>query len=159
MLVWKAIDANPGIDRAGIWKIVEAGIPAGYALRRYVKMRGWSVAEASATDLSAARSHVLTVALNNLRKLEKVKCEGYEESRTYFTVSRPRYAGRVDAIDLDGTIAADHLSLAGAIRTLHDMIARAQPNPHAPGHRVTMRQREYEALQIVLAAVKNHPAD
>lgn len=47
MLIWKIIDANPGITCDEIWEQVEDRIPMGYALRLYSRS---SVAGGSATD-------------------------------------------------------------------------------------------------------------
>jgi hypothetical protein len=55
MLIWKVIEANPGITRAGIWERVEHGIPEGYALRRFHSKVG---PQASGPTLVASARHI-----------------------------------------------------------------------------------------------------
>lgn len=158
MLIWKTIEANPEITRDGIWKLIEHAIPAGYAIRRFSKINE-NLAEPSARFLSAARNELLSKFLAQMLYDGRLLADGPKFEYRYSVGKKPRYHGDVAAIDLDGSKAVDHLTLAGAIRTLHAMTARANQNPRAPGPRLTMRQHEYEALQVVLAAVKNHPAN
>ena len=39
MLIWKVIEANPGITQDEIWNRVQDDIPPGYALRCYAASR------------------------------------------------------------------------------------------------------------------------
>jgi len=159
MLIWKIIEANPGITRAGIWERVEHDIPAGYALRIHAACEK-PIAQPSAIGLTRARGFVLTNALKQMRNRGNLTSTNEGRNRRYTAAREPSYRGHVEAIDVDGSKAADHMAVAEALRTVEKWLARA--NPDRPLGRSGRRgavlsppsRREYEALLIVAGALR-----
>jgi hypothetical protein len=149
MLIWKTIKANPGITRDELLAKIEHGIPEGYALRRYANARQSVAANGSAATLWRARRYVLTDALAHLRHQKSaVRVDG-----CYSALSPPKYLGNPEAIDVDGSKAAEHMAVADALGTLEKAIARAKPDiPMQSPVRLT--HKEYEALVLVTRALR-----
>lgn len=124
MLIWKVIDANPGITRAEIFAKVEDQIPLGYAKRRYdahYRSRGRGADREASSVGPRARLYVLTESLTTMRRTGTIRRESDQ-----YTVLRPigRYQGDPAKVDETGTAAAEHLNTAYAMRTLRSLRAR-----------------------------------
>ena len=164
MLIWKIIEANPGIDRAGIWERAEHGIPEGYALRRYANSLprdGKRTADISSVQsLARARNYVLGHTLTHMRhsRPPMVGWEGLGNDRRYTALRLPHYVGDPGTVDETGTKAAEHMARADALRILK--AARARVNPAiARGPNLTIRRgREMEAFDLMLEALSNTPS-
>jgi hypothetical protein len=157
MLIWKVIEANPGITRAGIWERVEHDIPAGYALRSYaadMAKKGKSLeAVAPASKLSRARGFVLTVRLNTMRKGDSVVWEGDGPDRRYTVAQELTYHGNPDAIDETGTKAAEHMAVADALRTVEKMLAKGSTE-RKYGPAFVGGRKEYEAVTLLVRTLR-----
>lgn len=155
MLIWKVIEANPGIDRAGIWARVEHGIPEGYALRRlrgHEASRGRYTRDDSLVYLLRARNYVLSHALSYMRKCHLITWEGDGQDRRYTAAKQPRYVGNPGTIDETGTKGADHMAVADALRTAESLLARNPHREHGPALMGT--RKEKEAVALVVAALR-----
>ena len=145
MLIWKVIDANPGITREEIFAKVEHEIPAGWAKRRYIqagKIAG-NRAESPAI-LTRARRYILTESLASIRRTRRI--EGSPEGG-YETLRPIRfYGGDGERIDATGDQAANHLNERYAWRTLH--AARKRWKTDSP----RLSRAEYRALVALLDA-------
>jgi len=96
-----------------------------------------------------ARSYVLTKTLGQMKLFGSVT-----KDRDGFRVLRPlRYHGNPDAIDADGTKAAEHMAVADALRIAERMLARGKPDNRS-GPTVCATRKEYEALTLVVKALR-----
>jgi hypothetical protein len=160
MLVWKVIAANPGITRQGIWDHVEHSIPAGYATRLYIRCAMKSTPDAGGVDLRRARGFVLTLILQKMRTMGTVVWQGNGKERQYVAHRQPVYFGDPEMIDVDGSKAADHLTVADALRRIEGMLVRAarakeaQKRGSHSGSWVRGSQKDYDALQVLVKALR-----
>ena len=143
MLVWKVIEAHPGITMAELFVMVEERIPSGWALRRWSKtVRGQRftgedaffsrTGPAHERLVRSARKQVLVDILSGMAKTGSVKREGSRGARRY-TAARPlkRYLGNPDLIDMPGsTRAADHLRAAAALQVVEEWVRRTESSGH-----------------------------
>lgn len=146
MLIWKVIDANPGITADQLFEKIEHQIPSGYALRTYAaKVRANSQRDRRRTrggDADRVASPPLTTAgldprrarwfvqRSVLSRLIKTGVVGTDDGG--YRIRRPikRYRGNPDHIDETGTKAGRHLNAAYAYRDAQKAIKRVNPaNP------------------------------
>lgn len=135
MLIWKVIDANPGITRDEIFDRIEHEIPAGWAKRRYLnQMDRWD--RDRSIDLAAARRYVLTHTLKMMRLHGSIANAeaGYRTLREI-----RRYRGRPDQVDATGSVAAEHLNDAYALRTAEAWVARGSSRTSAAEREAIIR--------------------
>jgi hypothetical protein len=142
MLIWKTINANPGITRDEIFAKIEDQIPAGWAKRRYIhayKIRGDDAV--SPRILWKSRWYVLRDTLDQMRRQGSVT----RDDSGRYTVLREirRYKGNPDQVDHTGQAAADHLNRAYAERTVRAAVTRTADQIH--GARWT--RKETDALR------------
>lgn len=151
MLIWKVIEANPGLSTDEIWERVEHRIPAGYALRRYAtsnpsKIKSRQDATSSAPDLlRAARRWVLRNRLWEMRRNKSIEQvgDGYRSLRDI------DYRGNAEVIDVEGSKAAEHMAMADALRTVEKMLGKVNLD-RKYGACLQVTRKEYEAI-VVLA--------
>lgn len=144
MLIWKVIDANPGITRDEIFAKVEHEIPAGWAKRRYIQAGKIGGAAASVPPILArARRYILTEALASMRRTGRIECDG-NGNRTLKPLRIRKGEGNPDYVDATGDQAANHLNEAYAWRTLQ--AARKRWKSDSP----RLSRTEYRALITVL---------
>ena len=156
MLIWKAIAANPGITRAELWQRVEHGIPEGYALRLYatfLRTKGRSGPNGSGPDVARARGFVLSDKLKGMRRRGSVTYEGDGDDRHYFPARALDYKGDADAIEIDGSKAAEHLAVADALRTVEKMLARGDRD-RKHGAPLIGTRRDYDAVAFLVKALR-----
>lgn len=121
MLIWKVIDANPGITREEIFAKVEQGIPAGWAKRRYAVGRNKQDVEVEALSSTRARSYILSETLLTMRRWQSIARDEVGRYRTLRPLEN--YHGDPSKIDHTGTRAAEHLTEAYALRTAEKFLA------------------------------------
>jgi hypothetical protein len=147
MLIWKTINANPGITRDEIFVKIEDQIPAGWATRRYINVEKIHVDDASSTwILRRSRRYILRDTLDQMRKHGSVN----RDDSGGHTVLREirRYNGNPDHVDHTGQIAADHLNEAYAWRKLQ--AARKRFKPDSP--RLCLTRVEARAFALIMDA-------
>ena len=152
MLIWKVIDANPGITREEIFAKVEHEIPAGWAKRLYINANKIRVDGTSAARiLERARRHAFMQTLAHMRKYGSVA----QSAEGNYRILRPikQYNGNPDQVDATGDQAANHLNEAYAWRTLQ--AARKRFNPDSP--RLCLSRAEARAFALIMDA--RRPAD
>lgn len=149
MLIWKVVNANPGITRQGIWEKIEHEIPTGYALRRYANSQKPTQTLDHEQLVERARRFVLTHALGNMAVKGILGfTAGTRTMRQYVTLREiRRYNGDPDKIDATGTVAAEHLNTAYALRTARAWQRRTE------GHVTRCSARERAALVTVMDAL------
>lgn len=148
MLIWKTIKANPGITRSEIWAKVEHGIPDGYALRRWTAGRPHARVVANGLATTRARSYVLSDVLANMQKCGNI----VKVSGCYSALRQPKYLGNPEAIDVDGSKAAEHLAVADALRVAEKAIGKPFNRDKRNG---AIRTRElYDAVTVMVKALR-----
>jgi hypothetical protein len=115
-IIWKAIDANPGITRDDLFAKIEHETPPGLANRRYWKVHGvpalGSVVD-QITTTTVARRYVLGDNLQSMCRSGSItKANG-----GYRTLRELNRRDAADRVDPTGTSAVDHLNAAYALRT------------------------------------------
>jgi hypothetical protein len=144
MLIWKTINANPGITREEILAKIEDQIPAGWAKRRYINYRKITVDSVPSTViLERSRRHVLADTLLHMRQLGSIT----RDDSGGHTVLREirRYSGNPEHVDHTGQVAAEHLNRAYAERTLRAAAVRIANQTRGP----RLTRKEAEALQYL----------
>ena len=160
MLIWKTIDANPGITRDEIFGKIEHEIPAGWAKRRYAAMekhRGKikALENDPARVLILARRYVLSNTLSQMKYLGSVHREGDGYS---ILRALQRYAGNRDHIDETGTKAAEHINRAYAERTLYAAGRRLAQMYGEDIGAARLTRAETKAFMIVFGPRDNVPS-
>jgi hypothetical protein len=146
MLIWKTINANPGITREEIFAKVEHEIPPGWARRRYINHYKISGDRGSSPlILERSRRYVLRDTLGQLRRDGNVSRDG--SGRLFVLREIRRYNGNPDHVDHASQAAADHLNRAYAERTLRAAVTRTANSLNA---RLTIK--ETEALRLLYGA-------
>lgn len=126
MLIWKVINANPGITADELLVKVSDQIPLGWAKRRFAGAKPLEarVAEARGSASARAKRYVLSDTLSHMRRFGAVRRD--EAGR--YTTERPikNYSGDSAQVDETGDVAAEHLNAAYALKKLRAFRARAQ---------------------------------
>jgi hypothetical protein len=132
MLIWKTIDANPGITDDEIFAKIEHRIPAAWALRRYdndqtshglLGLRATPKAE----QLKAARRYILRSTLNKLRGTNggrnnpRIRAI---ENGGYIALEPPHYKGNLGKLDETGEDTRAHVRIVSALRRVEALLAR-----------------------------------
>jgi hypothetical protein len=140
MLIWKTINANPGMTWDEILAKIEDQIPAGWATRRYISARKITGDRAaSPVILRRSRRYVVADALLSMRQAGAVT---RDESGGYTALREiRRYKGNPEHVDHTGQVAAEHLNRAYAERTLRAAAART-----ANQARAQLTRKETEAF-------------
>lgn len=126
-LIWKVIDANPGITRDGVVAKVLPSVPSGWASRRRMPEdspghRYKTLGPQRLVSLDARKRYLIVSTLAKM-----VSCRSIAKSADGgYTTLRPlrNYKGDVDRVDETGTVAADHLNDAYALRVAETWMAR-----------------------------------
>lgn len=146
MLVWKVIDASPGIIGEEIFTKVEHQIPAGYAKRRHRKRNPHAKYVDDADATYWARRFVLFEDLRNMRRYGSVSKDG-DGYRVLREIKQ--YRGDPSVVDETGTAAAEHLNAAYALKVLDAVLARNE------GQRLKRyTTEEHEALKTCRDALR-----
>ena len=147
MLIWKVIDANPGITRDEIFAKIEHEIPAGWAKRRYINYRKINAdSQSPALILARARSYVVKDILHQMRQWKSV---AQSADGTYRTLRPIKcYNGDPASVDATGDHAANHLNEAYAWRTLQ--AARKRFKADSP--RLCLTRVEARAFALIMDA-------
>lgn len=143
--IWKAIDANPGIDREDLIAKVQPEVPSGWAARRKITAIDRVISMRSHRDnpIDRRRRYLVVQRLSQMVQNGSIRRDA---DGNYF-VQRPlrRYRGDLSQIDVTRTVAAQHMDTAMAIRTVVAFRRRSS-------HRMT--DAELHALDRVIAALR-----
>jgi len=151
MLIWKTIEANPGITRDEIFAKIEHQIPAGWAKRKFATHYKITADKlSSAVILYRARSHVLGDVLKHMRYLKSVardKDGHYEVLREIL-----RYRGNPDHVDESGTKAAEQINAVYALPIAEGFVDRTESL--GPRGKSRPTAKEWAALKRVVRAYR-----
>lgn len=154
MLIWKTIEANPGITRDEIFAKIEHQIPAGWAKRRYLHHQSRSYGAKPIApdnlDVRRARSFMLGAALGDMRKCGSVARDAGDGYRTLRPIRL--YKGNAEHVDETGTKAAQHLNAAYALPVVENFIARTEDL--GPRGKSRPTAKEWAAIKLVAKAYR-----
>jgi hypothetical protein len=147
MLIWKMVDANPGITRRELFAKIEHDIPPGWAERRYKSRK-----RKQPGTIAETRWYVLTdtivsmIRTGSLRRDPPPSSSARDKAgtaRMYVARELQNWAGDASKIDATQTRAATHMKVAYAIQTVRGFLARGSTR---------MTKAELEALRVVMSA-------
>jgi hypothetical protein len=150
MLIWKTIDASPGITRDEIFEKIEHEIPPGWAKRRYAVEIGRSE-NVESLPIMNARRYILTHTLRMMRsKHLSIICDDAGGYRTLREIKM--YRGNRDHVDETGTKAADHINAAYALPVVEKFVARTEEL--GPRGKSRPTAKEWDAIKQVARAYR-----